>query len=63
MTDPDPLAALLAEALTAAQYRYRSRLGTWGAAVSQPGPDAAAQLIEPGGGPSSTDGVIMKPAA
>jgi hypothetical protein len=45
MTDPDPLAALLAEALTAAQYRYRSRLGTWGAAVSQPAPAALIDAL------------------
>lgn len=43
MTDHDPLVARLTEALTAAQYRYRARLGTWGAAVRLP---ASPALID-----------------
>lgn len=43
MADHDPLVVRLTEALHAAQYRYRDRLGTWGAAVRPP---ASAALIE-----------------
>jgi hypothetical protein len=45
MPDPDPLAACLAEALTAAQYRYRARLGTWGSAVSPAAPSALIDAL------------------
>jgi hypothetical protein len=43
MTGPDPLSARLTEALTAAQHRYRTRMGMWGAAVTPP---ATSALID-----------------
>ena len=43
MTEPDPLVAHLVEALTAAQHRYRVRLGTWAGGASPP---ASSALIE-----------------
>lgn len=46
----DPLEARLAEALTAAQHRWRTRRGTWGAIVTPAVPTAlidalAAELV------------------
>ena len=45
MTEPDPLVAHLVEALTAAQHRYRVRLGTWGAGASTPAPSALIDVL------------------
>jgi len=48
--NPDPLASRLAEALTAAQHRYRTKRG-WGAMVMPPIPaeqiDAFAAALAP----------------
>ena len=45
MTEPDPLVAHLVEALTAAQHRYRVRLGTWASGASTPAPSALIDVL------------------
>ncbi len=45
MNEQDPLVARLVEALTAAQHRYRARLGTWAAGASTPAPSALIDVL------------------